>query len=92
MDDFAPLEEFGLGTCIVLSHARRLFQEVELFPTEGLVFGGAVFPDAPRGMVFLTGARAAGYRVKRGLLPFWKVAGFLLEQCYRPAAFPVSTR
>ena len=92
MDDFAPLEDFGLGTCVVLSHARRLFENVELFPTEGMVFGGAVFPEAPRGMIFLTGARAAGYRVRRAMLPFWRIAGALLEQCYRPAAFPIAVR
>jgi predicted O-methyltransferase YrrM len=91
MDDFAPLEDFGLGTCIVLTHARRLFRQVELFPTEGLVYGGAVFPEAPRGMVYLSDARSSEYRVRRGLLPFWKVAGLLLDQCYRPAAFPVAT-
>ena len=28
MDDFAPMEEFGLGTCVALGHARRLFAHV----------------------------------------------------------------
>src|SRR5204862_673511 len=30
MDDFAPLENFGLGTCVALTHARRHFEHVEL--------------------------------------------------------------
>jgi predicted O-methyltransferase YrrM len=87
MDDFAPLEEFGLGTCIAFTHARRLFDHVELFATEGLVYGGAVHPEAPRGMVFLADPRGpAG--VRRGSLLFWRAARLFLEQCYRPAAFP----
>ena len=35
-----PLEPFGLGTCVVASHVRRFFDQVEIFPTEGLIFGG----------------------------------------------------
>jgi hypothetical protein len=87
MDDFAPLEEFGLGTCIAFAHARRLFGHVEVFATEGLVYGGAAYPEAPRGMVFLAHPRGPA-TVQRGLLLFWRVARVLLEQCYRPAAFP----
>lgn len=91
MDDFAPLEDFGLGTCVALTHARRLFEHVELFPTEGLIFGGTVHPDAPRGMIFLASLRAP-VRVKRWVLPFWRVAGALLERCYVPSAFPAEPK
>jgi len=91
MDDFAPLEEFGLGTCVALAHARRLFAEVELFESEGLVFGGAVHPEAPRGMIFLSGRRGPVV-VKRSLLPLWRAAGFLLERCYSPRFFPAALR
>lgn len=87
MDDFAPLEEFGLGTCVCLAHARRLFGHVELFESEGLVFGGAVHPEAPRGMIFLT-ERRGPVTVRRSLFPLWKVAGFLLDRCYSERFFP----
>lgn len=87
MDDFAPLEEFGLGTCIAVSHARRMFSEIEVFPSEGLVFGGAVIPEAPRGMVFLSGLRAP-VKPRRWLFPFWRIASALVARCYRPAYFP----
>jgi predicted O-methyltransferase YrrM len=87
MDDFAPLEEFGLGTCVALGHARRLFGHVELFPSEGLVFGGTVHPEAPRGMIFLT-ERRGEIEIHRALLPLWRLAGFLLERCYSPRFFP----
>ena len=87
MDDFAPLEEFGLGTCVALTHARRLFGHVELFSSEGLIYGGAVHPDAPRGMVFLT-QRRGEIRVNRAVLPLWRLAGFLLDRCYSPRFFP----
>ncbi len=91
MDDFAPLEEFGLGTCVALGHARRLFAHVELFPSEGLVFGGAVHPEAPRGMIFLA-ERWGDVTIQRSLLPLWRAAGFLLERCYSPRFFPARLR
>jgi predicted O-methyltransferase YrrM len=90
MDDFAPLEEFGLGTGIALSHARRWFIHLEILTTEGLVYGGAVHPEAPRGMVFLTELRAQNLRVRRGYLAFWRIAGALLERCHRPTYFPLA--
>jgi predicted O-methyltransferase YrrM len=91
MDDFAPLEEFGLGTCIALGHARRLFAHVELFSSEGLVFGGAVHPEAPRGMVFLA-ERRGEVTIRRALLPLWRLAGFVLERCQSPRFFPAQAR
>lgn len=92
MDDFAPLEEFGLATCIIYSHALRLFESVEIFPTEGLVYGGAVHPDAPRGMIFLSGARFRNPRVRGMLFPFWRIAGAVLGLCYKTSLFPLDTR
>lgn len=91
MDDFAPLEEFGLGTCVALGHARRMFAQVELFPSEGLIFGGAVHPEAPRGMIFLT-ERRGEIAIRRALLPLWRAAGFLLDRCYSPRFFPAEVR
>lgn len=89
MDDFAPLEDFGLGTCVALTHARRHFDHVELFPTEGLIYGGAVFPENPRGMVFLTGLLREEPRVSRSALRFWRLAGSILSLTYRPGLFPL---
>jgi predicted O-methyltransferase YrrM len=91
MDDFAPLEEFGLGTCVCLTHARRLFAHLELFASEGLIFGGAVHPEAPRGMIFLSEKRGE-VTVRRSLLPLWRAAGFLLDRCYNPRFFPAQVR
>jgi predicted O-methyltransferase YrrM len=87
MDDFAPLEEFGLGTCVAASHTHRLFSHVEIFPSEGLVFGGAVHPEAPRGMVFLSGLRAP-VKPRRWVLPLWRLASALIARCYHPSWFP----
>ena len=89
MDDFAPLEEFGLGTCVVAPQARRFFEKVEIFPTEGLVFGGAVQPDAPRGMVLLTDPIAQEVAVSRARLLAWRLAGFILRLCHAPQFFPL---
>lgn len=55
MDDFAPLEEFGVGTCMALRHARNWFRIVKVFRTSGLVYGGTNEQgDFARGMVLLT--------------------------------------
>lgn len=87
MDDFAPLEEFGLGTCVAVSHARHLFSHVEVFPSEGLVYGGAVHPECPRGMVFLSGLRGR-VKIRGWVRPFWRLAGALVTRCYRSSWFP----
>ena len=92
MDDFAPMEEFGLGTCIAAQHAHRFFGKVEIFPTEGLVFGGAEHPEAPRGMVLLSESRLSGAGVNRWKLLGWKVAGWMLRLCHAPQAFPSEPR
>jgi len=88
MDDFAPLESFGLGTCVAVAHARRFFSKVEIFSTEGLVFGGAEVAEAPRGMVLL-GERAGLPRLNRFLLLWWRFAGIVLDLCYRAPLFPL---
>ena len=87
MDDFAPLEEFGLGTCVAVSHARRLFSHLEIFPSEGLIYGGATHPETPRGMVFLSGLRSP-VRPRPWVFPFWRLASALVTRCYRPSSFP----
>lgn len=89
MDDFAPLEEFGLGTCIAARHARTLFRSVEIFPTEGLVFGGTENAGAPRGMVLLTEAFEADVEISRLRLLAWRFAEALLRICHAPPLFPV---
>jgi SAM-dependent methyltransferase len=90
MDDFAPLEEFGLGTCIAVTHARRLFRDVEVFPSEGLIYGGAVHADAPRGMVLLQDQMGA-VNVDRARMWFWRIAGRMLGAMYHPRLFPART-
>jgi predicted O-methyltransferase YrrM len=89
MDDFAPMEEFGLGTCIAAQHARRFFGSVEIFPTEGLVFGGAAHPEAPRGMVLLTDPLAGEVAVSRVRLLAWRFAEVVVRICHLPGFFPL---
>ena len=89
MDDFAPLESFGLGTCVAVAHARRFFSKVEIFPTEGMIFGGADVPEAPRGMVLLS-ERMGVPRLRPLLLLWWRLAGIVLDLCYRAPLFPLS--
>jgi hypothetical protein len=91
MDDFAPMEEFGLGTCIVAQHGRRLFGKMEIFPTEGLIFGGTEHSEAPRGMVLLTEPKGASFAISRARLLAWRAAEFVLRLCHDPRAFPLQT-
>ena len=62
-----------------------------LAPVVTLVFGGAVHPEAPRGMIFLS-ERRGEVTVRRSLLPLWRAAGFLLDRCYSPRLFPAQVR
>ena len=93
MDDFAPLEPYGLGTCVAAAHARRFFGKLEIFPTEGLVFGGASVDGAPRGMVLLS-KRLGMPRLNKALFLWWRLAGAILDRCYSARLFPLgdSTR
>jgi predicted O-methyltransferase YrrM len=88
MDDFAPLEPFGLGTCVAATHAHRFFKKVEIFPSEGLVFGGTDNPEVPRGMVLLS--EFSGHaRLHPLRLLWWRIAGVVLDLCYRAPLFPL---
>jgi len=91
MDDFAPLEPFGLGTCIVAAHVRRFFAKVEIFPTEGLVYGGTDTPGSPRGMLLLS-ERIGAPQFNRSRLLWWRFAGSVLDLCYRAPLFPLSPK
>ena len=58
MDDFAPTEPYGLGTCIVAAHATRVFEQVEVIESNGLIFDEA-YSGFTRGMVHLAGHQIA---------------------------------
>jgi len=90
LDDFAPLEEFGIGTCIAVAHARRWFGQVETFATEGLVYGGAAVAGAPRGMALIKGPFEPHPHVRRSSFVWWRFAAAVLARCYRPAVFPLA--
>ena len=92
MDDFAPMEEFGIGTCIAAQHARRLFENMEIIPTEGLVFGGAQMEEAPRGMVLLTEPRKSEASVGRVRLLAWKAAEKVFRLCLDERFFPIRAK
>jgi phosphoenolpyruvate carboxylase len=88
MDDFAPLEDFGIGTCMVVSHARRWFDSVQIIQSEGVIFGGAQHADTPRGMVVLTGLRKAPV-VDPWRMLWWRLAGFVMRVCESARVFPL---
>ena len=90
MDDYAPLEPFGLGTCVVAAHVRRFFSKVEIFPTEGLIYGGTDTPDSPRGMLLLSAMKGVP-KFNRTRLLWWRFAGTVLDLCYRTPLFPLAT-
>ncbi len=91
MDDFAPAADYGFATCMVSAQARRVFQTVEIIVTEGTVYGETEIRGLPRSMVLLTGLRP-DVVFSAGKLFFWKVAGKILDLCYRPSLFPLEAR
>ncbi len=89
MDDFAPMEDFGLGTCIAVTHARRLFHKVEVFQTDGVVFGSG--PESGgRGMVFLEGPKVLGGQISQLRLFAVALVSKLLDLAFSPRLFPLA--
>jgi len=91
MDDFAPLQEYGIGTCFAILHARRFFENVDVFPSEGMVFGGEDYEHFPRGMILLYGLKSNdGRQVRKWRLLWWKIANYFFNRLFDNRSFPLS--
>lgn len=88
MDDFAPTEPFGLGTCIVAAHAARVFVQVEVIESNGLVFEDA-YLGFTRGMVHLSGKKSATLELDSVSLLAARVLGKAVEGLFHPRLLPV---
>jgi predicted O-methyltransferase YrrM len=88
MDDFAPTEPFGLGTCIVAAHARRVFERVEVIESNGLVFE-LVYSGFTRGMVHLAGINRGRPELDSVSLLAVRILGKAVEGLFHPKALPV---
>ncbi len=90
MDDFAPLDEYGLGACLAVPHARAWFKKVMVFHTEGLVYGGSQWPEFPRAMVLLSElVNSSDGPVSSLKLLWWRIVSFLVAKSYQPGVFPI---
>jgi len=90
MDDFAPLNEYGIGTCLAIPHARNWFENVEVFPTEGVVYGGSENEQYPRGMVLLSGLKKeCNTNIRAFKLVWWKIVKRIFAYCYSSRSFPI---
>jgi predicted O-methyltransferase YrrM len=89
MDDFAPLESFGLATCIAAHHARRYFHTLEIVRTEGAVYDCELPAPDRRSMVLLSGRndRVCAHRPSAAFEFSLRVAGRILDWLYSPGAF-----
>jgi hypothetical protein len=83
MDDFAPLDTFGWGTCLAAAHARPWFEHVSVFPTDGRVYGQADHPDYPRGMVYLENKRDVRPRWDWTTRLRWKLTAHFLAAAWK---------
>ena len=88
MDDFAPMEPFGLGTCIVASHAARVFERVDVIESNGLVFGEN-YSGFTRGMVHLSGMRPGTYKLSCLSLLASRILGKVVEGLFHPEILPL---
>ncbi|HEY5743234.1 MAG TPA: class I SAM-dependent methyltransferase [Terrimicrobiaceae bacterium] len=88
MDDFAPTETFGLGTCIVAAHASKLFAHVEVVESNGLVFA-TDYAGFTRGMVHLTGLKSTKLKLDPLSLLGTRVLGKAVEGLFHPKILPV---
>lgn len=90
MDDFAPMESFGLATCVAAHHARPYFGSFEIVRTEGAIYPSELPEADRRSMVLLTGRndRRSTYQPSPVYNFSLRVAGRLLDWLYSPGAFP----
>lgn len=88
MDDFAPTEPYGLGTCIVAAHATRVFEQVEVIESNGLIFDDA-YSGFTRGMVHLAGIKRATLELDSVSLLAARVLGKAVEGLFHPKLLPV---
>ena len=88
MDDFAPTEPFGLGTCIIAAHAARVFEQVDIIESNGLVFDES-YLGFTRGMVHLAGKKSATLELDSVSLLAARVLGKAVEGLFHPKLLPV---
>ena len=88
MDDFAPMEPFGLGTCIVAAHAARIFEWVDVIESNGLVFAEN-YSGFTRGMVHLGGIKPGKYKLGSLSLLAARILGKVVEGLFHPKILPL---
>ncbi len=88
MDDFAPTEPFGLGTCIVAAHAIRVFEQVEVIESNGIVFEDD-YSGFTRGMVRLAGIKSGRLELDFVSLLTARILGKAVEGLFHPKLLPV---
>ena len=88
MDDFAPMDAFGLGTCIIAAHAKRVFERVEAIESNGLVFEEG-YSGFTRGMLHLRGMKPGKYKVNSFTLLAATVLGKAAAALFNPKMLPL---
>jgi predicted O-methyltransferase YrrM len=88
MDDFAPTEPFGLGTCIITAHAARVFDRVEVIESNGLVYEPE-YSGFTRGMVHLAGIKQGKIDLDSVSLLAARLLGKAVQGLFHPKALPV---
>jgi hypothetical protein len=88
MDDFAPTEPFGLGTCIVAAHAARVFDQLEVIESNGLIFEQN-YCGFTRGMLYLAGIKSPRVRPDFTSLLAARILGKVVEGLFHPRLLPV---
>lgn len=88
MDDFAPTEPFGLGTCVVTAHATKAFEHVEVIESNGLVYDPH-YSGFTRGMVHLAGIKRGRIELDSVSLLSVRILGKAVEALFHPKVLPV---
>ncbi|MBI4665282.1 MAG: class I SAM-dependent methyltransferase [Nitrospinae bacterium] len=91
LDDFAPLEEYGIGACMAAQHLKDWFTLVEIFKTDGLVYhyeDGQ--PAFSRGMVLVSGLKKRPpEKASLWRALWWRMVSWALYKSARPGKFPI---
>ena len=88
MDDFAPTEPFGLGTCVIAAHAAKVFERVEVIESSGLVYEPS-YSGFTRGMVHLGEIKRGRIELNSLSLLAARALGKAVEGLFHPRILPL---
>ncbi|RJQ27203.1 class I SAM-dependent methyltransferase [Candidatus Parcubacteria bacterium] len=89
MDDFSPLDRWANGISMSIHHAKKTFNNIIVFQSEGIVFGFTENTEFPRGMVIMLNKKFEDLSINRFGLFCWKIINRAISFGYGKRGSPI---